>query len=60
MSYDEKIKKAEQIIAQLEQAEAIGMDEYKRLASEAETLLNQCKEELTTPCAAYDGKPEEQ
>jgi exonuclease VII small subunit len=59
MSYDEKIKRAETIIAQLEQAEALGMDEYKHLASEAEALLNQCKEELTTPYATYDGKPEE-
>ena len=46
MSYDEKIKRAESIIAQLEQAEAIGMDEYKRLASEATSLLQQCKAEL--------------
>jgi len=56
MNYDEKIKRAEQIIAQLEQAEAIGMDEYKRLASEATALLQQCKEELTTPYATCDGK----
>ena len=46
MSYDEKIKRAESIIAQLEQAEAIGMDEYKRLAFEATALLQQCKAEL--------------
>ncbi len=46
MSYDEKIKRAESIIAQLEQAEAIGMDEYKRLASEATALLKQCKDEI--------------
>ena len=46
MSYEEKIKRAESIIAQLEQAEAIGMDEYNRLASEATALLQQCKAEL--------------
>ena len=46
MSYDEAIKKAETIIAQLEQAEAIGMDEYKRMASEATALLKQCKSEI--------------
>lgn len=46
MSYDEKIKRAEGIIAQLEQAEALGMDEYKRLASEATVLLQQCKSEI--------------
>lgn len=43
MSYDECIKKAEAIIAQLEQSEAISMDEYKRLASEAAALLKHCK-----------------
>ena len=44
MPYDEAIKKAEAIIAQLEQSEAISMDEYKRLASEATALLKQCKD----------------
>jgi exonuclease VII small subunit len=46
MNYDENIKKAEAIIAQLEAAEAISMDEYKRLASEATALLKQCKAEI--------------
>ena len=35
MTYDEKINKAESIISQLEQAEAISMDVYKKLAAEA-------------------------
>ncbi|MBQ7632234.1 MAG: exodeoxyribonuclease VII small subunit [Paludibacteraceae bacterium] len=48
MGYDEKIKRAEAIIAQLEQAEAISMDQYKRLAAEATALLNQCKDEIKT------------
>ena len=43
MGYDESIKKAEEIIAQLEQADALSMDEYKRLAAEATALLKQCK-----------------
>ena len=46
MGYDEKIKRAEAIIAQLENAAAISMEEYKRLAAEATALLNQCKEEI--------------
>ena len=46
MTYDEKINKAEQIIAQLEQADAISMDEYKKMAAEATALLSECKEEL--------------
>ena len=46
MGYDEAIKKAEAIVTQLEQAEAISMDEYKKLAAEATSLLKQCKAEL--------------
>ena len=46
LTYDEAIKRAEQIIAQLEQAEALGMDEYKRLASEATALLKHCQKEI--------------
>ena len=46
LSYDEAIARAEQIIAQLEQSEAISVSEYKRLASEATTLLKQCKAEI--------------
>ena len=47
LSFDEKIKQAESIILRLEQAEALGMDEYKRLASEATTLLKQCKDDIS-------------
>ena len=43
MTYDEAIQRAETIIAQLEQSEAISMDDYKRLAAEATALLKQCK-----------------
>ena len=43
MTYDESIQRAEAIIAQLEQSEALSMDEYKRMASEATALLKQCK-----------------
>ncbi len=46
MTYDESIQKAEAIIAQLEQAEAISMDEYKRMAAEATALLKQCKAQI--------------
>ena len=43
MSYDEAIKRAEEIITQLEQAEALSMEEYKNKAAEATMLLKQCK-----------------
>ena len=46
MTYDEAIPRAETIIAQLEQSEAISMEEYKSLASEATALLKQCKDEI--------------
>ena len=46
MGFDESIKRAEEIIAQLEQAEAISMEEYKHLAAEATKLLKQCKDEI--------------
>ena len=46
MTFDENIKKAETIIAQLEASEAVSMDEYQRLAAEATALLKACKEEL--------------
>ena len=47
MGYDEAIKKAEALIAKLEQSDAISMDEYKRVAKEATTLLQHCKSLLT-------------
>ena len=43
LSYDEALQKAEAIVTQLEHAEAISMEEYKRMASEATALLKQCK-----------------
>ena len=46
MTYDEAIKRAETIIAQLESAEALSMGEYKKAAAEATALLKQCKAEL--------------
>ena len=47
MEYDEKIKRAEAIIAQLEQAEALSMEEYKKAATEVTAILKQCKDEIT-------------
>ena len=47
MSYDEAIQKAETLIAQLEQSDAIRMEEYKRVAKEAAQLLQHCKSLLT-------------
>lgn len=46
MNYDEAIKKAESIISELEQAEALSMEDYTRRAAEAESLLKQCQTEI--------------
>ena len=46
MTYDESIKKAEAIIAQLESSEALSMEEYRLRADEAEKLLKQCEAEV--------------
>ena len=46
MTYDEAIQRAEEIITQLEQAEALSMDEYQRLAAEATALLKECKAQI--------------
>lgn len=46
MTYDEKIQRAEQIIAQLESAEALSMDDYKKAAAEATALLKSCKSDI--------------
>ena len=45
-SYDQSMARAEAIVQQLEQSDAISMDEYKKLAAEATSLLNQCRESL--------------
>ncbi|MBR1878319.1 MAG: exodeoxyribonuclease VII small subunit [Paludibacteraceae bacterium] len=45
--YDENIARVEAIVSRLEQAEAISMDEYKKLAAEAAGLLKECKAEIT-------------
>ena len=46
LSYDEALKRIEAIVTQLETADAISLEEYKRLSSEATQLLNQCKAEI--------------
>ena len=47
MSYDEAVKRIEQIVAELEQSKAIGMDEYLLKAKEAKELLTFCQQQLT-------------
>ena len=47
LTYDEALQRAEAIIARLESAEAISIDEYKKAAAEATALLKQCSSFLT-------------
>lgn len=47
MTYDEAIKRVEQIVLELEQSEALSMDLYQAKAKEAKELLNFCQKHLS-------------
>ena len=47
MTYDEAIKRIEQIEGELEQSEALSMDVYQTKAKEAKELLLFCQKQLT-------------
>ena len=47
MTYDEAIKRIEQLVLELEETKAISMDEYLSKAKEAKDLIDFCKKELT-------------
>ena len=47
MTYDEAIRRIEQIVHDLEQSEALSMDTYQAKANEAKELLNFCQKQLT-------------
>ena len=47
MTYDEALKRIEQIVTELEQSEALSMDAYQAKAKEAKDLLNFCQMQLT-------------
>ena len=47
MSYDEAIKRIEQIVSELEQSEALSMDTYQAKAKEAKELIDFCQKVLT-------------
>lgn len=55
MSYDETIKRIEQIVSELEQSEALSMDTYQAKAKEAKELLTFCQKQLTD----WEGKMDE-
>ncbi len=47
MTYDDAIKRIEQIVDELEQSEALSMDAYQTKAKEAKELLSFCQKQLT-------------
>ena len=46
-SYDQAIQRLEQIVAELEQSEALSMEAYQAKANEAKRLLTFCQQQLT-------------
>ena len=55
MTYDEAIKRIEQIVSELEQSDALSMDSYQAKAKEAKELLTFCQKQLTD----WEGKMDE-
>ena len=55
MTYDEAIKRIEQIVQELEQSDALSMDTYQAKAKEAKELLVFCQKQLTD----WEGKMED-
>jgi len=47
LTYDEAIANVEALIKELESIEALGLEEYRRKASEAQELLAFCRGQLT-------------
>lgn len=47
MTYDQAIKRIEEIVQELEQSEALSMDEYQAKSKEATELLAFCQNQLT-------------
>ena len=46
-TYDEAVKRLEQLIAELEQSDALSMDAYRTKVVEAKELLAFCRKQLT-------------
>ncbi|MBQ7191488.1 MAG: hypothetical protein IJS00_01260 [Paludibacteraceae bacterium] len=48
LTYDTALNKAEQMIAELEQKEALSQTEYKQKAEQIKRLLDFCEQQLST------------
>jgi len=47
MNYDQLYKKAEQLVKELEQAQALSLETYKEKSAEIKHLLDLCEQQLT-------------
>ncbi|MBR1808736.1 MAG: exodeoxyribonuclease VII small subunit [Paludibacteraceae bacterium] len=47
MSYDEAIKRLEELVQSMEDGEALTIEEYKQKAKEAKELIQFCQQQLT-------------
>lgn len=47
MTYDSALSRLQAIVKQLESDQVIGLEEYKKLAAEANELLTFCRNQLT-------------
>lgn len=48
MTYDEAIKRLEDIVQSMQATEALSMEDYKNKAQEAKQLIQFCQKQLTT------------
>ncbi|HCS87844.1 MAG TPA: exodeoxyribonuclease VII small subunit [Bacteroidales bacterium] len=47
MKYDDALKQLETIVDNLEEGQALSMEEFKKQAEEAKKLLDYCRKQLT-------------
>ena len=47
MSYDQAMARLQEIVQQLENGQAISLDQYTKLAKEAKELIEYCRKQLT-------------
>ncbi|MBR3566625.1 MAG: exodeoxyribonuclease VII small subunit [Paludibacteraceae bacterium] len=47
MTYDQAMARLQEIVQQLENGQAISLDQYTKLAKEAKELIEYCRKQLT-------------
>ena len=59
LTYDQAIRRIEEIVRELEQTEALSVSTYKQKAAEAQQLLRYCESQLREMESALNEKKEE-